>query len=203
VTPAAPPLGAAFFARSVHVVAPELVGCRLLVDGVGGIVVECEAYDRSDPASHSFGGPSRRNASMFAGPGRAYVYHSYGVHWLLNLVCGVAPEDAEAVLIRALEPTHGVDVMQSRRGTDDLRRLCAGPGRLAQALAVGPDLDGALIGSPRLTVARGKPAGQVVQSTRIGITKGVERPWRYALEGSPFVSRPWPWASSRSRSSRG
>jgi DNA-3-methyladenine glycosylase len=203
VTRAAPPLGAAFFARSVHVVAPELVGCVLLVDGVGGPIVECEAYDRLDPASHSFGGRSRRNASMFAGSGRAYVYRSYGVHWLLNLVCGAGPDDAEAVLIRAIEPTRGVELMQARRGTEDLRRLCAGPGRLAQALAIGPDLDGAPIGSPRLTVSAGRAAGAVVQGPRVGLTKGVERPWRYALEGSPFVSRPWPWASSRPRSSRG
>jgi DNA-3-methyladenine glycosylase len=93
--------------------------------------------------------------------------------------------------------------MQQRRGTDDLRRLCAGPGRLAQALAIGPDLDGALIGSPRLTVTGARPSGRVITGERVGITKGVERPWRYALEGSPFVSRPWPWASSRSRSSPG
>jgi DNA-3-methyladenine glycosylase len=200
---AAAPLGAAFFARSVHEVAPELMGCVLLVDGVGGPIVECEAYDRLDPASHSFGGRSRRNASMFAGAGRAYVYRSYGVHWLLNLVCGAMPGDAEAVLIRALEPRYGVELMQQRRGTDDLRRLCAGPGRLAQALAIGPDLDGALIGSPRLTVTGARPSGRVITGERVGITKGVERPWRYALQGSPFVSRPWPWASSRSRSSPG
>src|SRR5688500_6435355 len=135
-------LNRGFFARSVHEVAPGLIGCTLLVDGVGGRIVEAEAYHHEDPASHSYGGPTNRHRSMFGPPGHAYVYRSYGIHWCLNLVCEEEGE-AAAVLIRALEPTHGLDLMRARRGLDDERLLCAGPGRLCQALAVTRTLDGA------------------------------------------------------------
>src|SRR3989442_15747467 len=124
-----------FFARSVHEVAPDLIGATLLVDGVGGRIVEVEAYDQEDPASHGHRGRTARNAAMFGPPGHAYVYRSYGIHWCLNLVCGEEGVP-EAALIRALEPTHGVEVMRERRGLDEPRLLCAGPGRLCQQLAV-------------------------------------------------------------------
>jgi DNA-3-methyladenine glycosylase len=188
-----PLLGAGFFARSVHSVAPDLIGCELLVDGVGGVVVECEAYARDDPASHAFAGPTRRNASMFGPLAHAYVYRSYGVHWMLNLVCGPQPGVGEAVLVRALRPTHGPDAMRARRGLDDERLLCAGPGRLAEALAIGPDLDGATLLGGRIELRPRVQEVEIVRGVRVGITKGVEQPWRYALAGSVYVSRPRPW----------
>jgi DNA-3-methyladenine glycosylase len=177
-----------FFERSVHEVAPELVGATLLVDGVGGIVVEVEAYDHEDPAAHGFRGRTERNASMFGPPGHAYVYRSYGVHWCLNLVCeseGVA----SAVLVRALQPRQGVERMQTRRGVDDPRLLCAGPGRLCQALGVTGVHDGLPLDEPpfELVAREGEP--DVVAGPRVGITRAAERPWRYGLRGSRFVSR--------------
>ena len=172
--PLTPPLPAAFFARSVHEVAPELIGCVLLVDGVGGPVVECEAYDRTDPASHAFRGPTARNAAMFGPQAHAYVYRSYGVHWLINLVCGVEAGAGEAVLIRALEPVYGLEVMRARRMVGDDRLLCAGPGRLSEALGIGPDLDGAAIGGGRLELREATGQRTVVTGTRIGISRGVE-----------------------------
>jgi DNA-3-methyladenine glycosylase len=175
----------AFFARSVHEVAPELVGAMLLVDGVGGRIVELEAYDHEDPAAHSYRGKTRSNASMFGPPGRAYVYRSYGVHWCLNLVC----ENASAVLVRALEPTHGLDVMAKRRGTTEPRLLAAGPGRLAQALGVTKEHDGLpLDRKPFELYAAGEV--EFERGPRVGTTKAAERPWRYAEVGSKFVSRP-------------
>jgi DNA-3-methyladenine glycosylase len=185
-----------FFARSVHEVAPDLIGCELLVDGVGGLVVECEAYARDDPASHSFSGPTRRNASMFGPLAHAYVYRSYGVHWMLNLVCGPQAGAGEAALMRALRPTHGLDVMRSRRGIDDERLLCAGPGRLAEALAIGPDLDGTPLLGGRIELRSRAQEVEVVRGLRVGITRAVEQPWRYALAGSVYVSRPRPWSRS-------
>jgi DNA-3-methyladenine glycosylase len=181
-------MDAAFFDRPAATVAAELIGHVLLVEGVGGAIVETEAYDRTDPASHSFAGPTKRNASMFGPPGRAYVYRSYGLHWCLNLVC--AP--GSAVLLRALAPTRGLDTMRARRGLDDPRRLCAGPGRLAQALAIDCLHDG--VPTDRAPFAWGAPEGpvSVAATTRIGITKGAETPWRFLLAGSPFVSRPLP-----------
>jgi DNA-3-methyladenine glycosylase len=174
-----------FFARSVHEVAPELVGATLLVDGVGGRIVEVEAYDHEDPAAHSYRGKTARNASMFGPPGRAYVYRSYGIHWCLNLVC----EDASAVLIRALEPTHGLDTMASRRGTAEPRLLAAGPGRLAQALSITTEHDGLpLDRAPFELYAREDV--EVETGPRVGITKAAERPWRYGEAGSKFLSRP-------------
>ena len=171
--------------------AAELVGATLLVDGVGGTIVETEAYDRDDPASHSFPGPRPRNRVMFGPPGRAYVYRSYGLHWCLNLVCGPEGHGA-AVLIRALEPTLGLDAMARRRLAADPRRLCAGPGRLCQALGVTGAQNGLPLDAPpfRLT-ARPAPADLAI-GPRIGISKGLDRPWRFGLRGSPYLSRPFP-----------
>ena len=177
-----------FFARSVHDVAPELVGVTMLVDGVGGRLVEVEAYDHEDPAAHGFAGRTTRNASMFGPPGHAYVYRSYGIHWCLNFVCE-AEEVASAVLIRALEPTIGLDEMAARRGTDEPRLLTAGPGRLCQALAITGEQDGAPLDRlPFELYAREEV--HVQRGPRVGITKAAERPWRYAEAGSRFLSRP-------------
>ncbi|ACL57314.1 DNA-3-methyladenine glycosylase [Methylobacterium nodulans] len=177
-----------WFARSAASVASDLIGCRLLVDGVGGLVVETEAYDRSDPASHSFAGPTSRNASMFGPPGHAYVYRSYGLHWCMNIVC----EPGSAVLVRALEPMAGLDRMRARRLTTDPHRLCAGPGRVCQALAISGEHDGRpLDRAPFVLLARDQPV-TVMSGSRIGITRGVQTPWRFLLAGSRFVSRPLP-----------
>jgi DNA-3-methyladenine glycosylase len=177
-----------FFARSVHEVAPELIGATLLFAGVGGTIVEVEAYDQDDPASHSFRGRTKRTASMFGAPGHAYVYRSYGVHWCLNLVCA---EDgrAEAALVRALEPTHGLDEMRARRGVDPPRALCSGPGRLCQALGITRDHDGLPLDEPPFELRARDRTPPLAVGPRIGITRAVERPWRYGLAGSPFLSR--------------
>ena len=174
-----------FFARSVHEVAPELVGATLLVDGVGGKIVEVEAYDHEDPAAHSYGGPTARNAAMFGPPGHAYVYRAYGVHWCLNFVC----ETGSAVLIRALEPTIGIETMATRRGTHESRLLAAGPGRLTQALGLTGEHDGLPLDQPPFSLY---PAGDVTIAVgpRIGITKAAEVPWRYGEADSPYLSRP-------------
>jgi DNA-3-methyladenine glycosylase len=172
----------------VHEVAPALVGALLLVDGVGGVVVEVEAYDQEDPASHGFGGRTARNASMFGPPGHAYVYRSYGIHWCLNLVCA-GEGRAEAVLVRALEPTAGLDSMRARRKLADPRLLCSGPGRLCQALGVSCDHDGLPLDEPPFELRAPPGAVEVVAGERIGITRAVERPWRYGLAGSRYLSR--------------
>jgi DNA-3-methyladenine glycosylase len=179
----------AFFARSVHEVAPELIGWTLLVDGVGGPIVEVEAYDAEDPAAHGFRGRTARNASMFGPPGRAYVYRSYGLHWCLNLVCE-EEGSAAAVLVRALEPVHGVERMRARRNGADDRLLCAGPGRLCEALGVTREHDGLPLDLPPFELR--PPAGpvEVLAGTRIGISVATDRPWRYAAAGSRFLSRP-------------
>jgi DNA-3-methyladenine glycosylase len=182
-------IGREFFARSVHEVAPELVGATLLVEGVGGTIVEVEAYDQQDPASHGYRGATPRNASMFGPPGHAYVYRSYGIHWCLNLVCE-AEGTASAVLVRALEPTHGIDQMRKRRGLDDPRLLAAGPGRLCQALAITREHDGRPLDAPPFEVLARAREEQVVRGPRIGLTRAVDAPWRYALAGSRFLSRP-------------
>jgi DNA-3-methyladenine glycosylase len=182
-------LGNDFFARSVHEVAPDLLGVTLLVDGVGGRIVEVEAYDHEDPASHGFRGRTERNAAMFGPPGHAYVYRSYGIHWCLNLVCeeeGVA----NAVLLRALEPTHGLEQMRARRGLADERLLCSGPGRLCQALGVTRQHDGLPLDRPPFELFERDRPVDVVRGPRIGITRAAELPWRYAEAGSRFLSRP-------------
>ena len=180
-----------FFARSVHDVAPELIGATLRVDGVGGIVVELEAYDYEDPAAHGYRGRTDRNASMFGPAGHAYVYRSYGVHWCLNFVCeGVGV--ASAVLIRALEPVDGIDTMRTRRGVADDRLLCAGPGRLCQALGITREQDGLPLDEPPFELLGRESDPELVRGPRIGITKAAERPWRYGLAGSRFLSRSFP-----------
>jgi DNA-3-methyladenine glycosylase len=178
------------FARSVHEAAPDLIGVTLLVDGVGGRIVEVEAYDEEDPASHGFRGPTARNAVMFGPPGHAYVYRSYGIHWCLNFVCD-KPGRAEAVLIRALEPTHGLDVMRKRRGMTADRALCSGPGKLCQALGVTREHDGRPLDEPPFELLPRSETPLIVTGPRIGITRAADRPWRYGLEGSPFLSRPF------------
>jgi DNA-3-methyladenine glycosylase len=177
-----------FFARSVHDVAPDLVGCTLLVDGVGGTIVELEAYDHEDPASHGFRGQTERNRSMFGPPGLAYVYRSYGIHWCLNLVC----EDegvAAAVLIRALEPTHGLDRMRARRRAEDVRLLCSGPGKLCQALGVTGGHDGLPVDRPPFELYDAVGRVELVTGPRVGISAAADLPWRYGLAGSRFLSR--------------
>jgi DNA-3-methyladenine glycosylase len=178
--------------RSPHEIAPELIGAELYVDGVGGVIVEVEAYDHEDPAAHGYRNRrSARNASMFLGGGHAYVYRSYGIHWCLNVVCGV--EDvAGAVLLRALEPVVGLEEMRARRGVADPRLLCSGPGRLCQALAVTRAHDGLRLDRPPFELRPRNDEPELVRGPRIGITKAVEQPWRYGLAGSRFLSRPFP-----------
>ncbi len=177
-----------FFARTVHEVAPELIGTTLLVDGVGGTIVEVEAYDQDDPASHGFRGMTARTASMFGPAGHAYVYRSYGVHWCLNLVCAEEGR-AEAALVRALEPTHGLEAMHERRGLEAARALCSGPGKLCQALGITRVLDGLPLDELPFELLARESEPPLAVGPRIGITRAVEQPWRYGLAGSPFLSR--------------
>jgi DNA-3-methyladenine glycosylase len=196
-------LGAEFFARPVNDVAEELVGCELRFDGVGGVIVEVEAYERSEPACHAYVGLTPRTATIFGPPGRAYVYLSYGIHSCLNFVC--EPEgEAGAILIRALEPRRGIYEMRERRGRDELRDLCSGPGKLTQALGIGLDIDGAPLDEPPFEVRApdAEWAGvQVGRGPRIGITRAAELPWRYVARESRFLSRPLAQPASRSRPS--
>jgi DNA-3-methyladenine glycosylase len=178
-----------FFARSVHEVAPGLIGVTLLVEGVGGVIVEVEAYDQEDPASHGFRGRTARNATMFGPPGHAYVYRSYGIHWCLNFVCDEAGR-AEAALVRALEPTHGLERMRARRGVEAERALCSGPGKLCQALGLSRDHDGLALDEPPFELRGRERTPEIATGPRIGITRAAERTWRYALAGSRFLSRP-------------
>jgi DNA-3-methyladenine glycosylase len=186
-----PRLRRVFFGRSVHTVAPELIGATLLVNGVGGRIVEVEAYHHTDPAAHSYIGRTARNAVMFGPPGVAYVYRSYGIHWCLNFVCE-AEGSASAVLIRAIEPLAGLAAMRRRRGLSQARALCSGPGKLCQALGVTIKHNGlALDRAPFALRARAdKPA--IVTGARIGISKAVDAPWRYGLKDSPYLSKPFP-----------
>jgi DNA-3-methyladenine glycosylase len=179
-----------FFARSVHAVAPELIGATLLINGVGGMIVEVEAYHHTDPAAHSFRGRTDRNAVMFGPPGYAYVYRSYGIHWCLNFVCE-REGSASAVLIRALAPQRGTALMRRRRKVADERLLCAGPGRLCQALAVTDRHNGLPLDAPPFELRAGGDAVELAIGRRIGITKAADHPWRYGLKGSPFLSRPF------------
>jgi len=188
-------LEASFFARSVHDVARDLVGCRLYYAGVGGTIVETESYERDDPACHAYAGLTPRTEVLFGPPGRAYVYLSYGIHSLLNFVAEPDGE-AAAVLIRALEPGAGVEQMRARRGPRAAADLCSGPGKLTEALGIGLDANRADLGAdPFLLLPREADwAGEIVAGPRVGISKAVERPWRFSLAASPYVSRPRPAA---------
>jgi DNA-3-methyladenine glycosylase len=174
-----------FFARSALDVAAELIGAELTVDGTGGVIVETEAYLRDDPASHSFKGPSLRNRSMFGEPGLAYVYNIYGLHWCLNAVC----LPGSAVLIRALAPTQGLEIMERRRRTNEARLLCSGPGRLAEALGIGKHHDGLSFAASPFALKRGPGRHSIATGKRIGISKAADQPWRFGLKGSAFLSR--------------
>ncbi len=191
-------LEAAFFERRVHLVARDLIGCRLFYGGCGGTIVETESYERDDPACHAYVGLTRRTEVLFGPPGRAYVYLSYGIHSLLNAVAEPDGE-AAAVLIRALEPSTGLEAMRARRGEDRAdTELCSGPGKLTAALGIGLDANATdLTAAPFMLLPREEGwSGEVVTSPRVGITKAVDRPWRFSLAGSPFVSRPKPRAAS-------
>lgn len=179
----------AFLARPVTTVARDLIGAHLTVEGVGGVIVETEAYHHLEPASHAYPGPTARNAVMFGPVGYAYVYRSYGIHWCLNIVAGEEP--GSAVLIRALEPETGLAQMRARRGLEPLRSLCSGPGKLCQALGVTHEHNGLPLDAPPFALGAGQPQ-RVVAGPRIGLTKAVELPWRFGLAGSPYLSRPFP-----------
>jgi DNA-3-methyladenine glycosylase len=193
---AEPRLGIDFFDRSVHAVARDLIGCGLFYDGRGGVIVETESYERDDPACHAYVGLTGRTEVLFGAPGRAYVYLSYGIHSLLNFVAEPDGE-AAAVLIRAIEPTHGLAVMRERRGRRADVELCSGPGKLTEALGVGLDSNGAdLTSDPFLLLPRRAGwNGEIVTGPRIGITKGVDRPWRFCLAGNAHLSSPKPPSS--------
>ncbi len=171
-------------------VARQLIGATFTVNGVGGVIVETEAYDSTDPASHSFAGPTKRNAAMFGAPGRAYVYRSYGIHWCLNFVC-CAEGHGAGVLIRAIEPTIGLDVMRERRGIQENRLLCSGPGRVGQALAISPAHGGMRLDAPPFQLIPAIHLANIIYGPRIGISKAVDVPWRFGLAGSLFLSRPF------------
>jgi DNA-3-methyladenine glycosylase len=186
-----PRLTRKFFDRSVHDVAPELIGATLLVGGAGGVIVEVEAYHHTDPAAHSYRGRTPRNAVMFGPPGFAYVYRSYGIHWCLNFVCE-AEGSASAILIRALEPTAGLAAMRRRRGLPDEHALCSGPGKLCEALGVTIKHNALPLDRDPFELWARSATPEIVTGPRIGITKAVEHPWRYGLKGSKFLSKPFP-----------
>jgi DNA-3-methyladenine glycosylase len=179
-----------FFSRSVHAVAPELIGATLLFDGVGGTIVEVEAYHHTDPAAHSFRGRTARNAVMFGPAGYAYVYRSYGIHWCLNFVCE-RTGSASAVLIRALEPVEGVGTMRRRRMVSDERLLCSGPGRLCQALGITGAQNGLALDQAPFELHASTGEVEIAIGPRIGITKAADAPWRYGCKGSVFLSKPF------------
>jgi DNA-3-methyladenine glycosylase len=189
------------FAGDAAQVARDLIGAVLLVDGVGGRIVETEAYDREDPASHSHSGPTPRNQVMFGPPGRAYVYRSYGIHWCLNFVCREEGHGA-GVLIRAVEPLEGIDVMAQRRGLDDPRLLCSGPGRLGQALAIVHDFNGHRLDRKPFEVRAAQGSHDILVGPRIGISKAADVPWRFGLAGSRFLSHRFPAAAAKVRERR-
>ena len=194
------PGSAAFYARSVHEVARDLIGCVVRHGDTAGRIVETESYHQDEPACHAHVGVTPRTRPLFGTPGRAYVYRSYGIHALLNAVAESEGVGA-AVLIRALEPTEGLDVMRSRRGVDSVGDLCSGPGKLTQAMGIGLDLNGApLVEGPiRILAPRGHARHAITAGPRIGISKAVDLPWRFCEHGSPFVSRPRPWTTARRR----
>ncbi|HEX2542244.1 MAG TPA: DNA-3-methyladenine glycosylase [Caldimonas sp.] len=178
------------FSAPAAEVARALIGASVFVDGVGGVIVETEAYDQSDPASHSFSGHTARNAAMFGPPGRAYVYRSYGIHWCLNFVCMPAGHGA-GVLLRALQPVAGLERMRERRGVVDERLLCSGPGRVCQALGVTREHNGCRLDrKPFRVVPRGPGSVTVAEGVRIGISKSRDVPWRFVLAGSRYLSKP-------------
>ena len=179
-----------FFDRSVHEVAPELIGATLLVNGVGGLIVEVEAYHHTEPAAHSYRGKTERNAVMFGPAGYAYVYRSYGIHWCVNFVCEGAGS-ASAVLIRALQPTAGIAAMRRRRKLKDERLLCSGPGRLTQALAITHAQNGLALDRAPFALFAPAERVEVAVGIRIGLTKATDLPWRYGLKGSAFLSKPF------------
>ncbi|MGI8526625.1 MAG: DNA-3-methyladenine glycosylase [Pseudolabrys sp.] len=179
-----------FFNRSVHVVAPELIGATLMIGTTGGLIVEVEAYHHTDPAAHSYGGMTERNAVMFGEPGRVYVYRSYGIHWCMNFVCE-AEGSASAVLLRAIEPTAGLAAMRRRRGVEDPRNLCSGPGKLCEALAVTQKHNGLRVDRAPFELRARAAEMDIVVGPRVGITKAIDAPWRYGLKGSKFLSRPF------------
>jgi DNA-3-methyladenine glycosylase len=184
------PLKRSFFNRSVHDVAPDLIGATLLVNGVGGLIVEVEAYHHTEPAAHSFNGPTPRNMVMFGPPGFSYVYRSYGIHWCVNFVCEKAGS-ASAVLIRALEPTHGLAAMRRRRGVEDERALCSGPGKLCEALGITIRTSELALDQPPFALHARVGKADIATGVRIGITKAADLPWRYGLKGSKFLSKPF------------
>ncbi len=178
------------FHDSAPQVARALIGMLLLVEGVGGVVVETEAYDEREPASHAYVGSTARTAVLFGPPGRAYVYRSYGIHWCLNIVCREVGHGA-GVLLRALEPTVGVALMKRRRGTRDLRALCSGPGKLGQALKVTAALNGRRLDQAPFLLVRSIDNPTIVRGRRIGISTAIEKPWRFGLKDSGYLSRPF------------
>lgn len=183
-------LDRAFFARDVNAVAPELIGAGLFVNGVGGVIVEVEAYHHADPAAHSYRGRTERNAVMFGPPGHLYVYRSYGMHWCVNLVCE-AEGSASAILLRALEPTEGLPLMRRRRGVKEARLLCGGPGRLCQAMGITDRFNAMPVDAAAITLLAPASPAPIVTGPRIGISKAVDLPWRYGLKGSRFLSKPF------------
>jgi DNA-3-methyladenine glycosylase len=194
------PLKRAFFARSVHEVAPDLIGATLLFNGVGGTIVELEAYHHTEPAAHSFRGPTPRNLVMFGPPGFSYVYRSYGIHWCVNFVCE-EEGSASAVLIRALQPTHGLAAMRRRRGLHEERTLCSGPGKLCEALGITIAHSALALDQPPYALYARTGKVDVVTGIRIGLTKAVDLPWRYGLKDSKFVSKPFAEPSLRAKRS--
>ena len=178
----------AFFDREAVSVAPDLIGAEFFVGETGGVIVETEAYEPDDPAAHSFRGPTPRNRAMFGPSGRVYIYRSYGLHWCLNVVC----RPGSAVLIRAIEPVSGLGEMRTRRGLEPVRLLCAGPGRLCQALGVDGSLDGTALDQPPFRIRLAETRADLATGVRIGITRAADQPWRFGLRGSPFVSKRFP-----------